>query len=188
MEGDERPLNVVTVKVSFSTRNIKNMLDSLNGFEYFTGLVGFFWILWYPSCCWKQAQNRFYCNGRSRIYRWTTSVRRVLRTYKRARDVSQTHWPPIRRHFKKFCLLYSNDFLVYFNGPVFLCQRKKILVSASNLGTWNYMDKTKILAANNFSGPHKSQTIRKWLGLTNYFCRFIQYYDTIAEPPTNCHF
>lgn len=103
-----------------------------------------------------------------------------------------------------FCLLYSDDFFTYTKTFGDYLKHQKVVharhqtanlkikltkcscaaFQAATFPQQEFTLKSKNISCKDYARPHNLQALWGWLGLTNYFRRFIQDYLPVAEPLT----
>ena len=199
---DFRRLNSVTRKDSYPLPRIDDALDALNGTKFFSSmdLMSGFWQVEMESE--SREHTAFVTYGG--LYEFLVlpfGLTGAPSTYQRLMECV------LRNLTYKICLIYLDDILVYsktFEDHLshlrqvfdrlhhanlklkpskckFACPKVKYLghvVSPEGIAP----DDDKIAAVRDFPRPHSVKTVRSFLGLANYYRRFIKDFAKIVSP------
>ena len=199
---DYRRLNSVTRKDSYPLPRIDDALDALNGTKFFSSMdlmSGYWQVEMEPG---SREHTAFVTYGG--LYEFQVlpfGLTGAPSTYQRLMECV------LRNLTYKICLIYLDDILVYsrtFEDHLchlrqvfdrlrhanlrlkpskcnFACPQVKYLghvVSPEGIAP----DDDKISAVRDFPRPHNVKTVRSFLGLANYYRRFIKDFAKIASP------
>ena len=199
---DYRKLNDITVKDAHPIPPINQSIDALNGAKYFCSLdlvSGYYQVPMHPDSKAKTA----FCS-RSGLYEWNVmsfGLCNAPATFQRMMEkiLSGLHW--------SICMVYLDDILVYGTTVVEVLDRlelvftrirgaglklkpKKCSLFATEVLYLGYIigrngihtDPSKIKDVKEFPVPTDVNGVRKFLGLTNYYRKFVKDYAKIAFP------
>lgn len=199
---DFRRLNAVTRKDSYPLPRIDDTLDALNGTQFFSTmdlLSGYWQVSMHAD---SREHTAFITYGG--LYEFLVTpfgLANAPSTYQRLMECV------LRNLTYKICLIYLDDILVYSRTFVehldhlrqvfdrlrhanlklkpskcnFACTKVNYLghvVSPNGIAP----DPEKISAVKDFPRPHNVKTIRSFLGLANYYRRFVKDFAKIAAP------
>ena len=199
---DFRRLNSVTRKDSYPLPRIDDALDALNGTKYFSTMdlmSGYWQVEMDPD---SREHTAFTTYGG--LYEFLVlpfGLTNAPSTYQRLMECV------LRNLTYKICLIYLDDILVYsrtFENHLdhlrqvfdrlrhanlklkpskckFACTKVNYLghiVSPDGIAP----DNDKISAVKDFPRPHNVKTVRSFLGLANYYRRFVKDFSKIATP------
>ena len=199
---DFRRLNAVTRKDSYPLPRIDDALDALNGTKYFSTMdlmSGYWQVEMEPE---SREHTAFATFGG--LYEFTVmpfGLTAAVPTYQRLMECV------LRNLTYKICLIYLDDILVYSKTfEDHLCHLRQVfdrlrhanlklkpskckfactqvtylghIVSPEGIAP----DDDKISAVRDFPRPHNVKTVRSFLGISNYYRRFIKDFAKIAAP------
>ena len=202
---DYRALNKLTVKNKYPLPRIDDLMDNLGGAKCFSSMdltSGYHQLLLNPEDCAKTAFNTHIGKYEWKVLPFGLS---------NAPAVFQAVMNKLfGKALNKFVCVYLDDILVFSKTPEehiehlrwvleklrstglkaklakchFFCAKLKFLgheVSAQGLGP----DPAKVDTITNWPVPSSTFELRSFLGLTNYFRRYIKGYAKIASPLTD---
>ena len=199
---DFRRLNAVTRKDSFPIPRVDDTLDALNGTQFFStmDLISGYWQVGVHAD--SREHTAFITYGG--LYEFLVTpfgLANAPSTYQRLMEYV------LRNLTYKICLIYLDDILVYSRTFMehldhlrqvfdrlrhanlklkpskcnFVCTKVNYLghvVSPKGIAP----DPDKISAVKDFPRPHNVKTVRSFLGLANYYRRFVKDFAKIAAP------
>ena len=199
---DFRRLNSVTRKDSYPLPRIDDALDALNGTKYYSSMdlrSGFWQVEMEPH---SREHTAFITYGG--LYEFLVlpfGLTNAPSTYQRLMECV------LRNLTYKICLIYLDDILVYSKTfDEHLCHLRQVFdrLRHANLKLKpskckfacrkvTYLghvvsqegvapDEDKISAVRDFPRPHNVKTVRSFLGLANYYRRFVKDFAKIAAP------
>ena len=199
---DYRKLNDITVKDAHPIPPINQSIDALAGSKYFCSLdliSGYYQVPMHPESKAKSA----FCT-RNGLYEWNVmsfGLCNAPGTFQRMmeRILDGLHW--------SICMVYLDDILIYGNSVTEVLDRlemvfirlrgaglklkpKKCHLFTTEVLYLGYKisekgvhtDPAKVKAVEEFPRPEDVNGVRKFLGLTNYYRKFIKDYAKIAFP------
>ena len=202
---DYRGLNAVTVKNRYPLPRIDDLLDKLRGSAYFSSIdlqQGYNQIRIADSDIPKTAFRTPF--GHYEFTVLSFGLTNAPATFQAVMDRT------FRSYIDRFVVCYLDDLLVYSKTReehlqhlrlVFDILRREQLYAKRSKCHWAQpqveylghvvsadgvrMDPRKTSAVRNWPAPTNLQELRKFLGLTNYFRKFIERYSIITAPLTN---
>jgi hypothetical protein len=201
---DYRELNKLTVRNKYPLPRIDDLMDNLSGAKYFSSMdltSGYHQIVLHPNECDRTAFNTHIGKYEWRVMPFgLTNAPAVFQTV-----MNRLFGPALN----KFLCVYLDDLLIFSQTPdehlqhlQWVLERLKTsdlkarpskchffrsqlhflghVVSANGLAP----DPAKVETIVNWPSPRSLFEVRSFLGLTNYFRRFIQHYAHIAAPLT----
>lgn len=210
MVDDSRALNHVTTKDRYPMENIQNILDSVFGAKMFSNMDLFLGYYNIPTTEFDNSKTAFVVPAAPGFPGGLFQFNRMCFGLTNA---PATFCGLVDRIFgnieQKFCLLYIDDFSVFSKTfDEHLHQVEEVLKRLRDAGLKvkpaNYAfgkssitflvhkvskhglapDPKKVKAIQDFPTPCNLRASRGWLGITNYFRRFIPFYAELAEPLT----
>jgi len=199
---DFHRLNAVTRKDSYPLPRIDNTLDALSNTRYFSTMdlmSGYWQVEVHPD---SREHTAFITYGGLYEFLLTPfGLSNAPATYQRLMECV------LRNLTYKICLIYLDDILVYSktfpehlnhlrqvfdrlrhanlklkpSKCKFACNKVHYLghvVSSEGIAP----NEDKISAVKDFPHPHNVKTVRSFLGLANYYCRFVKDFAKIAAP------
>jgi transposase InsO family protein len=201
---DFRRLNAVTIPDVYPIPNIADTLDHLGGCTYFTTLdltSGYYQISMHPE---SQAKTGFIVeSGHYEYTRMPFGLRNAPATFQKMMDGVLRGLKPTQ------CMVYLDDVIVFSNGIKEHAERLRrvfeklreaklslkfekchfALAEVKYLGhiisrEGVHPDPEKIEAVKNFPIPSSVKELQSFLGLSNYYRRFVDGYAEMARPLT----
>ena len=199
---DYRKLNDVTIKDAHPLPPINQSIDALSGAKYFCSLdlvSGYMQVPMDPDTKHRSA----FCT-RSGLYEWNVmsfGLTNAPATFQRLMEktLSNLHW--------QICMVYLDDILIYGSSVEQVLDRLEVVlirlreaglklkpkkcnlfrtevlflgykISQNGIHT----DPAKIKSVQEFPIPENVNGVRKFLGLTNYYRKFVESYARTAYP------
>jgi hypothetical protein len=202
---DHRGLNKLTVRNSFPLPRIDDMLDSLSGAQVFSSIdlrQAYHQIQLLPSDVPKTAFRTPMGH-----YEFLTLSFGLVNAPAVFQNIMNDLFRP---YLRKFVVVYLDDILVYSNTPeehakhlrlvLDVLKKHQLTVSAEKC-SFNQrqvlflghivsadgvkVDQTKVAAVQQFPQPTDVHQLRSFLGMANYFRRFIPKYSQVVSPLTD---
>lgn len=202
---DYRKLNEVTIGDAFPIPNITEILDSLGASKYFTSLDladGYYQIKMSEE---DREKTAFSTNfGHFEFNRMSMGLKGAPATFQRLMNIA------LSGLIGQVCLVYLDDIIVFGDNvethnenlktvlkklrehnlklkPSKCHFLRKELKFLGHIVTENGIkpDPSKIEAVKNFPRPKDVKTVQTFLGLANYYRRFIPNFSKIAQPINN---
>ena len=200
MVADFRAINAITRRIGTAIPNVQELLDRLQGKKIFSSgdlFSGFYQVGLNPADREKSAINLPFgsyeftclpmgmCNSpptfqavMNKVFAGLPFVNVYIDDLVVASDSPEEHEEHLNQVFARLrkYKLYCNLKKCHFNQPElkflgFICGRDGIKV-----------DPAKIKVVQDWPTPKNAKEVQQWLGLTNYFRKFIQGYATLATP------
>lgn len=201
---DFRRLNAVTIPDVYPIPNIVDTLDHLGGCTYFTTLdltSGYYQIPMHPE---SRSKTGFIVeSGHYEYTRMPFGLRNAPATFQKMMDGVLRGLKPSQ------CMVYLDDVIIFSNGVKEHAERLRrvfeklreaklslkfdkcnfALSEVKYLGhiisrTGVHPDPEKIEAVQNFPIPSNVKELQSFLGLSNYYRRFVNGYAVLARPLT----
>jgi len=202
---DYRQLNAITVKGKYPVPIIEELLDELSGAAYFTSLdlqASFHQIRMKAGEEFKTAFQTHFGQFEFRVMSF--GLTRAPGTFQAAMNTTLTPY------LRKFVLVFFDDILIYSASLEEHLQHLRMVfellardqwtlklskcsfaqtkisylghvISAAGVGT----DQSKIEAISNWPSPSSVKELRSFLGLANYYRRFVGHFGIISKPLKN---
>ena len=203
---DYRALNKVTIKNRYPLPLISETLDQLKGAKYFTKLDlrgAYNLIRIAEGDEWKTAFRTRYGLFEYLVMPFgLTNAPATFQTY-----MNDT----LREYLDRFCVVYLDDILIYsktleehrkhvrmvlerLQEAKLYLKAKKCEFTTQRTEFLGYvitpegidMDKSKVMAILEWPEPETITQLRGFLGLANYYRRFVKNYSKVAKPLTDC--
>ena len=199
---DWRALNNITIKNRYPLPRIDETLDRLGGSKLFTSLdlnSGYFQIRISPEDAHKTAFTT--PHGQ---YEFKVLGQGLANSPATFQSVMNKIFAP---HLFKFCVVYLDDIMIYSKTPAehlqhietvlkvlreqrFYAKLSKCTFNQSEVKFLGHIvgrdglkvDPAKIEVVKNWPVPKDATQVRQFVGLTNYFRKFIKNYSSIAAP------
>lgn len=201
---DWRKLNAQTIKSRYPLPRIDELLDSLQGAKFFSSLdlqSGYHQILIHPEDAPKTAFTTPFGH-----YQWKVMSFGLCNAPAIFQETMNTALAPLLR---KGALVYMDDILIYaktreehariLDEALTLLDEKNFYVKLSKCDFEQHelkflghiigqegikVDPAKTQVVKDWPTPSSVKDIRSFLGLSNYFRKFVQGYSTLVEPLT----
>jgi hypothetical protein len=202
---DDRALNAITIKNRCTIPRIDDLLDAVSGSKYFTSLdltSGYHQIL-------ISEEDRSKTAFRTPFGHFQLKV--LIEGLTNAPATFQTAMNSIfHPYLQKFIVVYLDDILIYSwteqehkahvrlvldvlkREKFYVCKAKSTF-AAKEIKFLGHIvnsegirpDPKKVKVVRNWPVPKNVHEVRSFLGLANYFCKFISHYSEVAAPLTN---
>lgn len=198
-------LNTMTMRDKFPIRLVEELIDELKGTRFFTKLdlrSGYHQVLMHPTDVHKTAFRTH--RGHFEFMVMPFGLTNVPSTFQALmNDI-------LKPYLRKFVLVFFDDILVYSSSwadhlqhvrAVFdvlranqlAIKRSKCSFGESSVAYLGHviaangvaMDRSKVTAVVAWPRPRTVKALRGFLGLTGYYCKFVQGYGAVAAPLTS---
>ncbi|PKU72440.1 RNA-directed DNA polymerase [Dendrobium catenatum] len=203
---DSRAINKITVKYRFPVPRLEDMLDKLAGASIFSKMdprSGYHQIRIRPGDEWKTA-----FKTRDGLFEWRVmpfGLCNAPATFMRLMNEI------LKSVLGKYCVVYFDDILIYsqsieehrvhLSNVLAILQEHKLYINLPKCefatGTVHFLgfiiskqgvhtDPQKIQAITEWPAPRSLTEVRSFIGLANFYRRFIRGFSIIVAPITNC--
>ncbi len=202
---DYRRLNDITKEAKYPLPRIEDCLDHLGKASIFSKLdlrSGYWQVRIHPSDVEKTAFRTQY--GHHEWLVMPFGLQGAPSCFQRMMN----HY--LRKYLGKFVLVYLDDILIYSNSPeehlehlrlvLDVLRAKKLYAKSSKCDLWRptvaflgfivkqgHVDRDpgKVQAVVDWPAPKSVREVRSFLGLCNFYRKFIEHYATLAKPLTD---
>jgi hypothetical protein len=202
---DYRAVNAITVKIWYPIPRIDDLLDAVSGAKFFTSLdltSGYHQVLISEEDCPKTAFRTPMGH-----FQFKVLIEGLTHAPATFQSVMNSIFHPFLR---RFVVVYLDDIVIYSksaeehkvhvrqvlellrSNPFHVCKAKSFFASEETKFLGHIVsakgirpDPKKVAAVQEWPVPKNVHNIRSFLGLVNYFRKFIEHFASLAQPLTN---